>query len=353
MKLSLENSIVHHVFQDPEGNFGLRLAPESLGVEQEVEVLLEELTQVYNAKPAKGYASFVAADDPIFQEQEGEESIPEPEFPKLLNGWLKQEVEFVDFSQQVARLLRNELEHYQFLDAGFLLLANYQQTGDDYLLVSFLPVKDGVTVGPDLSVDRSSQLDISKVQLAARINLSDYQTGISNSHYISFIKGRTGRKVADFFLDFLGCAERVNAKKETEQLVQSVHDFVKSEELEPEQASAVRKEVYDYCGEQWQQGEQVRLTDLDERLTGQGATSSFSAFTQQNESELAEEFPADRTSLRKLMKFQGQGGGLSLAFEQNMLGERVQYDVQTDTLTVTGTPPNLRDQLRRFYGVDS
>jgi nucleoid-associated protein len=351
MNLSLQNSIVHQVFQDPQGNFGLRLAPEPLGQEQEVESLLTELTQVYNAKPAKGYASFVAADDPRFQE-EGEEPVLAPEFPKLLDGWLNQESSFLDFSQQVARLLRNELEHYQFLDAGFLLLAEYQQTGDRYLQVSFLPMRDGVTVGPDLSVDRSSQLDIKKVQLAARINLSDYQTEMSTSHYISFIKGRTGRKVADFFLDFLGCAERVNAKKETEQLVQTVQDFVKSEDLPAEKASELRKEVYDYCGEQWQQGEQIRLSDLDERLTEKGA-SSLSAYSAQSGQEMAEEFPADRTSLRKLMRFQGQGGGLSVAFEQDMLGERVQYDVKTDTLTIVGTPPNLRDQLRRFYGEDS
>ncbi|RUO33293.1 nucleoid-associated protein YejK [Aliidiomarina soli] len=352
MNLSLENSVVHHVFQDPDGNIGLRLAPEPLLLKEEVEVLLEELNKVYNAKPAKGYASFVSPDDPRFQEAEGGESVPLPEFPKLLDSRLQNGIAFVDFSQQVARLLRNELEHYQFLESGFLLLAEYQQTGDSFLLVAFLPVKDGVTVSADLSVDRSSQLDISKVQLAARVNLSDYQTGISDSHYISFIKGRAGRKVAEFFLDFLGCAERVNAKKETDQLVQSVQELVRQDDLSPEVASEIRKDVYDYCGEQWSQGEQIRLSDIDTRLAEKGA-GSLKAYSEQQGVSMAEEFPADRSSLRKLMKFQGQGGGMSVAFEQDMLGERVQYDPKTDTLTIVGTPPNLRDQLRRFYGQDS
>lgn len=351
MNLSLENSVVHHVFQDPDGNFGLRLAPEPLQLKVEVEVLLEELNKVYNAKPAKGYASFVSPDDPRFQE-EGGEQVPAPEFPQLLDKRLREELGFVDFSQHVARLLRKELEHYQILESGFLLLAEYKQTGDHFLLAAFLPVKDGVTVSADLSVDRSSQLDISKVQLAARVNLSDYQSGISDSHYVSFIKGRAGRKAGEFFLDFLGCAERVNAKKETEQLVQSVQDMMRDSELPADKASEIRKDVYEYCGEQWSQGEQVRLSDLDARLADKGA-SSIKAFTEQQGLALADEFPADKASLRKLMKFQGQGGGLSVAFEQDMLGERVQYDPTTDTLTIVGTPPNLRDQLRRFFGQDS
>lgn len=352
MNLSLENSVVHHIFQDPDGNIGLRLAPEPLQVKLEVEILLEELNKVYNAKPAKGYASFVSPDDPRFQEGEGSEPVPFPEFPQLLDGHLQGKVEFVEFSQQVARLLRNELEHYQFLESGFLLLAEYQQTGDRFLLVAFLPVKDGVMVSPDLTVDRASQLDVSKIQLAARVNVSDYQTQLNEGHYISFIKGRTGRKTAEFFLDFLGCAERVNAKKQTEQLVQSVQELIRDESISPDTAKDIRKDIYDYCGEQWNAGEQVRLSDIDERLVAKGAPA-VTTFSQQRGMELADEFPAERTSLRKLMKFQGQGGGLSVAFEQDMLGERVQYDPQTDTLTIVGTPPNLRDQLRRFYGQDS
>lgn len=357
MNLSLENSIVHHVFQDPDGNIGLRLAPESLTIKDEVEALLEELTKVYNAKPAKGYASFVQADDPTFQQEDSEEPLPLPEFPQLLDKRLQDDVAFVEFSQSVARLLRAELEHYQFLESGFLLLAEYQQTGDRFLQVAFLPVKDGVTVGPDLSVDRSTQLDISKVQIAARINVSDYQTGLSDSHYVSFIKGRTGRKVAEFFLDFLGCAERINAKKETDHLVDNVQALLMQEvkhgdDMDNDTANEIRRDIFEYCGEQSSQGEHIRLSDIDQRLTEKGARP-LSEFSQQQGIEMATEFPADRSSLRKLMKFQGQGGGLSVAFEQAMLGERVQYDVKTDTLTIVGTPPNLRDQLRRFHGEDS
>lgn len=348
MKLEITTSVVHHLYFDNEGQFGLRLSPSLLTDTGDVMALLEELNRVYNAKPAKGYARFV---DPEAVADADETPAEAAKFEGLLKNWLQGNDDFLSFSQHAARLLKDEISQYGFGESGFLMLSDYQQTADRFLLVSFLPIRDGVMVQPDLSVNRSAQLDVSKLQLAARINLTEYAADNSNIDYISFIKGRAGRKVSDFFLDFLGCAERVNAKKSTESLVHSVQSLVAKEDIPRDVAEQVRQEVYDYCGEQWQSGERIRVDDLDARLQEKGAPS-LKQFTAAQEKELPEEFPADKSALRQLLKFQGQGGGLSVAFEQKMLGERVQYDPATDTLTITGTPPNLRDQLRRYFGLN-
>ncbi|MBF4344262.1 nucleoid-associated protein YejK, partial [Vibrio anguillarum] len=63
--------------------------------------------------------------------------------------------------------------------------------------------------------------------------------------------------------------------------------------------------------------------------------------------ELHDSFPVDLGTIRKLTKFVGAGGGLNITFDAILLGERVFYDPETDTLTIKGTPPNLRDQLTR------
>ncbi|CUS49060.1 MAG: nucleoid-associated protein [Idiomarinaceae bacterium HL-53] len=352
MKLSITSSVVHHLFQDNEGQFGLRLSPQLLAETGDVLGLLEELTRVYNAKPAKGYARFVEAapegseTQPVTEDTLDEQKLP---FQKLMEAWLREESDFLNFSQEAARLLKNEIGQYGVFESGFLLMADYQQTADRFLLVSFIPVREGVMVQPDLSVDRSAQLDVNKLQLAARINLTELQANTNGMDYISFIRGRAGRKVSDFFLDFLGCAEQVSAKKTTEALVKTVQSFVAENEMPRDVASALQREVFDYCGERWQQGENIRVTDIDERFQAQGAPS-LKAFSAETEAPLPEEFPADKTALRTLIKFQGQGGGLSVGFDQKMLGERIQYNPETDTLTIVGTPPNLRDQLRRYYG---
>jgi nucleoid-associated protein len=66
-----------------------------------------------------------------------------------------------------------------------------------------------------------------------------------------------------------------------------------------------------------------------------------------NDVGLPESFPPNQSALRALTKYVGSGGGLTISFDEKLLGERIQYNAQTDTLTVTGLPPNLRDQLLR------
>lgn len=347
MQLQLLNSIIHQFYQN-DGQVGLRLASQELEADDELNNLLEELTDVYTSKPAKGYASFLTEQD------DGEPN----EFPTQLASWQKQQLGFVEFSQSAARVLLQQLQHYGMLDAGFLLISHYQHLATDYLLVSFLPVKDGVTIDHNLSVDRSSQLDISRVQLAARVDLTQWQTDPTDDRYISFIKGRAGRKVSDFFLDFLGCTERLNSKAQTQHLVEAVDAYAQEQQFEPEQRSALRQSAYHYCDEQWKQGEGVSVKTLSEQvrenIPAERSLEDFSReYGEQKSVDLTQEFPADKTTLRKLVKFQGQGGGVSVGFDHTMLGERVEYDAATDTLTIHGTPPNLRDQLRRYFGIDS
>ena len=74
---------------------------------------------------------------------------------------------------------------------------------------------------------------------------------------------------------------------------------------------------------------------------------NFAQFTEDKGYELAETFPADRSTLRQLMKYAGSGGGMTINFDAKLLGERIFWDPATDTLTIKGTPPNLRDQLQR------
>ena len=54
-----------------------------------------------------------------------------------------------------------------------------------------------------------------------------------------------------------------------------------------------------------------------------------------------------RSTLKPLTKFVGSGGGVSLTFDALLLNERIFYDPDTDTLTMKGVPPNLREQLVR------
>ncbi len=105
--------------------------------------------------------------------------------------------------------------------------------------------------------------------------------------------------------------------------------------------------AYQYCNEQLKQGDDIDLSTLSEQLQeAPKLEGSFYDFVSEDY-QLETTFPADRSVVRKLTKYVGQGGGISISFDQKHLGERIHYDPDTDTLTIQGIPPNLREQLKR------
>lgn len=81
-----------------------------------------------------------------------------------------------------------------------------------------------------------------------------------------FLKGRVGRKVSDFFMDFLAASEGMNAKVQNKGLVQALDDYCESAELNKNESLAYRQQVYSYCNEQLQSGEEITLNDLSQEL---------------------------------------------------------------------------------------
>ena len=201
-------------------------------------------------------------------------------------------------------------------------------------------------VNEQLDISSTHYLDINHADIVARIDLTEWETNPESTRYLTFLKGRVGRKVADFFMDFLGASEGLNAKAQNKGLLQAVDDFTAEAQLDKSERQTVRQQVYSYCNEQLQAGEEIELESLSKELAGVSEVS-FQEFTADKGYELEESFPADRSTLRQLTKFAGSGGGLTINFDAMLLGERIFWDPATDTLTIKGTPPNLRDQLQR------
>ncbi len=203
----------------------------------------------------------------------------------------------------------------------------------------------GMRVNEQLDISSTHYTDINHADIVARIDLTEWETNPESTRYLTFLKGRVGRKVADFFMDFLGASEGLNAKAQNKGLLRAVDDFTAEAQLDKSERQNVRQQVYSYCNEQLQAGEEIELESLSK--SWQASAKSASGIYRGKGYELEESFPADRSTLRQLTKFAGSGGGLTINFDAMLLGERIFWDPATDTLTIKGTPPNLRDQLQR------
>lgn len=310
---------------------------ELLGVNPSVTALLEQLHLAYNAKPAKGYASFRSE----FAGEQGAEFFP------ALASWQRGDTPFLTLAERATAALVVELTKHQIPETGYLMLCHYRYLASEYLLVALLGSKEHFSLTADLQLASSKHLDIARMQLAARIDLTELATSPEQAKYISFIRGRAGRKVADFFLDFLGAQEGVDPKQSAKVVLASVEEYLSASDYDAVEKHEVRKQVYQYCEDRAKQGADVQLDELSATVDS-GDDKAFIRYCQEQDIAVPDEFPVEVKELKTLVKFSGAGAGLSLSFEQKLLGDRVQYDVERDVLVIKGTPPNLRDQLQKF-----
>ena len=306
-----------------------------LTITPEIEQMMLQLHQGYQNK-GKAFG--------VFQEN----SI----FAQDLNRLLENEINFLNFSQQSTKLLAQELGKYNFADSGTLILCQYNFLATDYLFIALLDSRISMLVDENLEIRRTEYLDITQFDIAARINLTDLQVNANSNRYLTFIKGRVGRKISDFFMDFLGAEEGLNPQVQNQCLLQAVSDYCEQGELNKEQTQAVKKQVFEYCKGLLASGDEIALTELSANLPTLNERP-FVTFTEEQDYSLEETIPPVRSALKTLTKFSGSGKGVTLSFDADLLNNRIEWDPLTDTLTIKGIPPNLKDQLQKALKCDN
>ncbi|MEL0629435.1 nucleoid-associated protein YejK [Psychromonas aquatilis] len=335
MNVSATNIILHSLNYNDEGVLNCKMREGELPISASIEQLVMDLHRTYQSKSNKAFAYFA---------EEGEKS---QLFQRALKEELNGELDFVSFSQQAATCLVNELKDHDFAEEGILLVSKYTWTTSNYLLVALLQNNQSISVNENLELQVSQHIETSKIQLVARIDLTLLERDPEANRYISFIKGRVGRKVSDFFLDFMGAKEGFDAKAQNQGLMKAVEEFCEKQEMPTEKKQEVREVTFNYCKDQIKEGQDIDLSNLSKEFESTAnLEGSFYDFVSEDY-QLEENFPADKTLVRKLTKYVGSGGGMSISFDQKHLGTSIKYDEASDTLTITGLPTNLREQLKR------
>ncbi|MGJ7548780.1 nucleoid-associated protein YejK [Pseudomonas alloputida] len=332
--MPIRHCIVHLIDKKPDGSPAVLHARDTeLSASDAIENLLADLNDSYNAKQGKAWGFF-----------HGESGA----YP--LSGWLKQyledEKDFAAFSRVAVEHLQKLMEESNLSTGGHILFAHYQQGMTDYLAIALLHHSEGVAVNADLDVTPSRHLDLGQLHLAARINLSEWKNNQNSKQYISFIKGKNGKKVSDYFRDFIGCQEGVDGPGETRTLLKAFSDFVESEDLPEESAREKTQTLVEYATSQTKLGEPVTLEELSS-LIDEDRPKAFYDHIRNKDYGLSPEIPADKRTLNQFRRFTGRAEGLSISFEAHLLGDKVEYDEAAGTLIIKGLPTTLVDQLKR------
>ena len=332
--MPIRHCIVHLIDKKPDGSPAVLHARDSeLAESTAIENLLADLNDSYNAKQGKAWGLFHA------------ESGAHP-----FSGWLKEYLDegktFTAFSRVAVEHLQKLMEESNLSTGGHVLFAHYQQGMTDYLAIALLHHSEGVAVTDELDVTPAKHLDLGQLHLAARINISEWQNNKQSKQYISFIKGKNGKKVSEYFRDFIGCQEGVDGPGETRTLLKAFSDFVESEDLPEEAAREKTQTLVDYATSQTKAGEPVTLTELS-GLIDEERPKAFYDHIRNKDYGLSPEIPADKRTLQQFQRFTGRGEGLSISFESHLLGSKIEFDEARDMLIIRQLPTQLRDQLKR------
>ena len=334
--MPVRHSVIHKIDKKPDGNSAVLHLASAEQVESGArDDLMSQLNENYNATTGKGWG--------FFHQESGA-------YP--LSGWLGKYLagvtDFLAFSATAVEHLTRLMEESNLATGGHALFCHYQQGMTDYLVIALVQETEAVTMTEELALMTVKRLDLDHIRLAARINISEWQANRQSKQYISYLKGKQGRKLNAYFRDFIGCQEGIDSPSETRTLLKAFSDFVESEDMPEESAREKTHALVSYSMAQAKLGEPITLDELS-GLIDEDQPKNFYDFIKAKDYGLSETLPPDKKTLNKFRRFTGRAEGMSISFEAHLLGEKIEFDEAGGTLTLRGLPAQLTEQLKRAY----
>lgn len=331
------------------------------------EYLLRELKQAFIGKAGKIHGEFSS-------------DISEAPIKPWLQQLLDKQLGFESFSQKLWQHLETSLAGSSVDVDGHVLIFIEALADGDFLHLFIVDHKEGIYLDSELQLSDSLFLDLSKIVVAARVNISqacgieveastendteddDIEEQISapggQGSYLSVLKARGDKELTDFFTAWVGVGEPVDTAADTDNFLEAVAEFTK--DMDDVQASQCRNEVVEYCVQQDKLGESVQIKELSSALSEQKIVEeedSFSQFVSQYQGQRdmvkSDVLIPDRSKLRQFLRISGRSDNLSMSFNADCLGDTVVYNPQSDSLTITSIPSALKLRLLKHMQEDT
>lgn len=280
------------------------------------------------------------------------EDDPKPHFVSLLDRYYKNNSfgdNFVDFTIAASREFKKKLDASSSSKGGYLLFNHYEHNDLHFLSVVLMRKKFGLALSKDLTLDEIEQLDLDKLHMAARINLSAWGQG-NSSRYIAFRIGRGAKEVTDYFAQFIGCEEYTKAKQDTKNLVKVTTRYCQENNFSDDKTNVVKKFVFDQCSAWLDDSQPVLISDLSTMLDKSfkpKEEGKFLSIAQDEPFNLSNELPVEKSSLKGLTRFMGRTKNLTVSFDSSLLNVSVFFDSEKEHLTITEMPEELVDELKK------
>ncbi len=293
-------------------------------------------------------------------------------FSRWLQEYTETKLSFESMSQKAMGHLKSELDKTEEVIDCFVFFAHESQEAADYVHIFFAQHSSGQFIDGEVELSNSLYLETNDVRLGAKINLSDWQSGDGHreANTLSLLRWRGEKELSDVFLNFIGFANKIDVRAETEEFLNAVSDYTK--DLPEDVAHYTKKQVVNYCIEQDKMGKPVVMTELSQELKDNPAPRTSTVSTDKDTGETIEippkpmkplpEFAGfvsdnvptakpklipDQSQLKQFVRLSGRNNQLSMSFASSCLGDSIVYDEKTDSLIIKDIPSRLKAHLTK------
>ena len=340
--MKINHIIVHEVVKEPQNKAALNDRETENPIDAKSELLVSQLNGLFGSTGLIT-GSFKTPDDV---------NTPPPEFVTLLDNHLKNQFsDFVVFTREATRIFIKEFDKSSSQTAGYLWFNQYTHHDQKFLSIVLLRKKKGLIFENDLSLEEVESLDMDKLHMAARINITRWKSGNSQK-YISFRIGNNAKSVTDYFSDFIGCEEYTKTKIDTRKLCNVMREYCSHHDLDDHETTEAMQYFVNECHRVLNAGEDevFRLSDMSNKLDvkyniDDSKKGYFLSTAQAEPYEISEEIRPDRSELKAVLRYKGSNDRISISFDIKLYGTVAVYCPNSGSLTFNELPHELKAQL--------
>lgn len=339
--LEIKNFVIHQLLKEATvRNVVAKKAKTLIPIGEKEKTFLGNLDKSYHKKSSPIYGIF-ANEDPTFKD--------------FLVQYISDESNFYDFSISVMEHYKKVLERTISATGGYLILCEYtnKTTSKDLLLVLMINNKEGYVVNEkDLTLENIKNLDLSKVDVACLINITDW-TDIEDEEvesdrqtYLSFVKGM--KQVSYYFMTFIDVDNKKTTTESTNRLLKAFEDYSSQKKWNQTTKVKNRNSVFDYCHNCIDNKKEILLSRISNIIDPENP-DEFEDFATEETYRVSSIISGDKSKMRILRYVTYNDDNLKLEFDSALLMDKtIHLDETTKKLTIKNLPQELIDKIKKF-----
>ncbi|MFD0894741.1 nucleoid-associated protein [Luteolibacter ambystomatis] len=334
--MTIHHFVIHYIQKDQFRD------PEVHTKDEEAKLLLPSLKLTNQGKLIKKFVESAAT---MFDKQRSgrvyaDVGREDNTFADVLDRYLAGKTPFIKFSKRLATELAKTMKGTTLATGGYMAIAEYSASPRQ-LLIIMIRQEEGYAVDPDtLELRQAVHLDLSTINVGARINLEDY--GNSVERHLSLVRGL--KDVAKYFRRFLGVENFKSPKDETLDLANVMDAYFREnhENYDADRINEVRRDVAQLIKDS--KGGQVPLLTIAGVVNPEDP-EGFHDYA--NEHEISAEFTGDPETVKGWLRVRYKNKKLILDFDKNLLHDSIHWDEEEDELVIDVSKfSNLGEKLR-------